>query len=42
MKAIVYACAAMAVISVGAWLILGEVGHSSAERGSSAPNVRLE
>ena len=41
MKPMLIAFAAMAVISVGAWYILGETGFSSADRQSS-PSVRLD
>jgi hypothetical protein len=41
MKAMLTGFAAMAVISVGAWYTLGEMGFSAADKGSGA-NVRLD
>lgn len=41
MKVMFTAFAAIAVIAVAAWYILGETGFSSAER-QSAPSVRLD
>jgi hypothetical protein len=41
MKAMLTGFAAMAVISVGAWYALGEMGFSAADKGSGA-NVRLD
>lgn len=41
MKAMMAGFAAMIVIGLGAWLVLGEIGFSSADRMSS-PSVRLD
>lgn len=41
MKAMLAGFAAMAVISVGAWVVLGELGFSSAEQ-RSGQSVRLD
>ncbi|MDJ0860356.1 MAG: hypothetical protein QNI90_17005 [Dinoroseobacter sp.] len=42
MKPMVLAFAATAVISVGAYFVLGEVGLSSAAQGSNPSSVRLD
>lgn len=41
MKAMMTAFAAMALISVGAWYVLGQAGFSAAEQGTSS-SVRLD
>ncbi|SDE50797.1 hypothetical protein [Ruegeria marina] len=41
MKAMLAGFAAMIVIGLGAWYVLGEMGFASAER-MSGPSVRLD
>ncbi len=41
MRAMLLAFLATALIAVGAWYMLGEVGFSTAE-GTAGPNVRLD
>lgn len=42
MKPMMLAFAATAVISVGAYYVLGEVGVTSADQGSNPSTVRLD
>lgn len=41
MKPMLVGFAAMVVIAIGAYFVLGEIGYSAAEQGSG-PNVRLD
>ncbi|WP_425093004.1 hypothetical protein [Tropicimonas sp. S265A] len=42
MKPIMLAMVAMCVISVGAYVVLGEVGVTTESQGTSSSNVRLD